>query len=261
MFRTTGTSHDAGASAPDGGTASPDATVVSFRPTLDLRWQIQLVGSIDTAVESDMFDIDLSAETAIQTLREQSRAIICDFSAGTLESWRDDARSIPAEAVGNPVADYPEENWLDFRDATVRQVMAARMDQAAARGCAGIRPESLDGVLSNTGFSLTRQDQIDYDRQIARMAHARGLSVGFTGGDAELAVALEPDFDWALALDCVSRGDCSEVRPFSATGKVVFLVAYGDASNAQSACAQAAGLGFDTIVKNRSLDAFVIGCR
>jgi hypothetical protein len=231
-----------------------------WQPRLGLHWQIQLVGTIDTAIEAEMFDIDVSATQEIQILRDRGRAIVCDFSAGTFESWRSDATSVPSEALGNPVADFPQERWLDIRNATVRQVMAARMDLAAASGCAGVRPESLDGVLSDTGFSITRQDQIEYDREIAAMAHARGLSIGFTGGDAELAAAVLTDFDWALALACVSRGDCSEVAPFTAAGKVVFLVEYGDASSATDACLQAAGLGFDTIVKNSSLDAFVVQC-
>jgi len=188
VFRSTSVSKPADS---DGGAVPElDANVGDWHPTLDLRWQIQLVGAVDTAVEADMFDIDLSASAAIQTLREQGRVVICDFSAGTLEKWRSDASSIPPEAIGNPVADYPEENWLDFRNPSVHRVMSARMDLAQASGCIGVRPESLDGTLSNTGFSLTRQDQIEYDRQIAAMAHARGLSIGLTGGDAEIATAL-----------------------------------------------------------------------
>ncbi len=240
-------------------TTPADASGI-WQPTQGMSWQIQLNGSVDTTLNVDLFDLDLSEGDAIRTLSGLGRVVVCDFSAGSYEDWRNDAAQFPAADLGNPLADYPTERWLDVRDPILLGLMAARMDQAAALGCRGVHPENLDAVLNDSGFPLTRQDQLDYDLSLASLAHARGLSVGFTGGDSELAQGVEPAFDWALSYGCVSAGDCSEVLPFTAAGKVVFLVEPGDASSVPTICPLASSLALNAIIKNPSLDAFRVPC-
>lgn len=44
-------------------------------------------------------------------------------SAGTYESWRPDASSFLPTDLGNALADWPGERWLNIRSANVRAIM------------------------------------------------------------------------------------------------------------------------------------------
>jgi hypothetical protein len=60
--------------------------------------------------------------------------------------------------------------------------MAARLDAIKAKGFDAVEPDCIDGYTNNTGFTLTAQDQLDYNKWIADQCHQRGLSVGLKGG-------------------------------------------------------------------------------
>lgn len=67
---------------------------------------------------------------------------------------------------------------MDTRDATVRNIMKARLDMASSKGCDGVDPDNMDGYTNDPGFPLTYATQLNYNRFIAAEAHARSLSVG-----------------------------------------------------------------------------------
>src|SRR3954447_24182668 len=86
------------------------------RPTTN-PWQLQLSGKVDTSVRAPVYDVD-GVETsgrAIRRLRRRRRRVICYSSAGAYESCRSDASRFPREGLGRPLADFPDERWLDIR--------------------------------------------------------------------------------------------------------------------------------------------------
>lgn len=233
-----------------------------WRPKPGTSWQWQISGAIDDRVAAAMYDVDLfdAPDAVLARLRARGTKIVCYFSAGTHEDWRADAGQLPAAVRGRPLADWPGERWLDIRSPAVRAQLLARLDRARARGCDGVEPDNVDGYANESGFPLTARDQLAFNRFIAREAHARGLSVGLKN-DLEQAAELEPDFDWALVEECMKYDECDRLGVFTAAGKAVFHVEYGDAASAATVCPDANARNFDTLIKRMSLDGFRIACR
>jgi hypothetical protein len=229
-------------------------------------WQWQLTGALDTSWDVDAYDIDLfdAPDAAIDALHADGRKVICYFSAGSWEDWRPDADAFDPAAVGLPLEGWPGERWLDVRSDAVRGVMAARLDLAAARGCDAVEPDNVDGYRNPSGFPLSREDQVDYNRFLADEAHARGLSVGLKNA-VGLVAELEPHFDWALNEECFFYDECVGLRPFLDAGKAVFHTEYVDERwqgpmKRDAVCGDPRVGGFSTLIKTWDLDAWGLVC-
>lgn len=236
----------------------------AWSPPPGTSWQWQLQGNLDRSYDVEMYDIDLfdTSPSTIQQLHNEGRVVICYFSAGSREDWRSDAGDFPSSAIGNPLGGWPGERWVDTRNSTVRNIMRARMDLAASKGCDGVEPDNVDGYTNNPGFSLTSTTQLDYNRFLAEEAHARGLSIGLKN-DVDQVRALEPWFDWALNEECLSYNECYQNQPFIDAGKAVFHVEYADAvfwmsTVANQRCGNAPD--HDTLIKTWDLDHDRIDC-
>jgi hypothetical protein len=251
---------DAAAHA-DLGQPSPDAGAVVWRPKPGTTWQWQLTGALDTTLDVQMYDLDLfeTPQATIDALHAAGRTVICYFSAGSHEDFRADAAAFPAAAIGRQLDGWPGEHWLDTRTEAVRAVMKQRLDRAASKKCDGVEPDNVDGYSNQSGFPLTAATQLDYNRFLAREAHARGLSVGLKN-DVEQVAALLGDFDWALNEECLQYDECDLLAPFITAGKAVFHVEYGAAALAQTVCPKTKALGFSTLIKKLDLDTFRIAC-
>jgi hypothetical protein len=167
-------------------------------------------------------------------------------------------------AIGDPLDGWPGERWIDHRDATIREVMQARLDLAATKGCDGVEPDNVDGYANQSGFDLSGSDQLDYNMFLATEAHARGLSIGLKN-DLEQVEDLLPHFDWALNEECQSWNECDMLDPFIDAGKAVFHVEYVDTPDEGPAaevevCPPALTKNFSTLVKTWDLDAWGIAC-
>ncbi len=239
-----------------------DQQVSIWSPSPGTSWQWQLTETIDTSIDASMYDIDLfeAPEKVIAELHVASRTVICYFSAGSREDWRPDADDFPAVAIGNKLDNWPGERWIDIRNQTVRDIMKSRLDLAAQKKCDGVEPDNVDGYTNDPGFDFTYSDQLDFNRFLAKEAHARGLSVGLKN-DLDQVNDLVGDFDWALNEECFSYGECDMLAPFIDAGKAVFQVEYGDESLAESICPKAESLDFDTLIKKLELDAWRVSCR
>lgn len=222
-------------------------------------WQWQLTGAIDTSVKADMFDIDLfdvSADT-IKTLQQKGSKVICYFSAGSYENWRPDAADFPASVLGKNNG-WAGEKWLDIRNITaLRPIMEARMDLAVEKGCDGVEPDNVDGYTNSTNFPLTGADQIKYNKFIAEIAHARGLSVGLKN-DVDQSTELEPYFDWNLNEQCFQYNECDTLKAFTDAGKAVFNTEYSLATS--QFCSKANSMNIMSMKKNLDLDASRTTC-
>jgi hypothetical protein len=231
------------------------------RPEPFASWQIQLTGNLDTTVDVRIYIADAGTSAAvIDDLHAAGRIVICYFSAGTQEPFRGDASRFPAATLGEPLASYPDERWIDVRDAVVRAIMQDRITAAAAAGCDGIEPSGLAAFAMTTGFDFTRADQVGYDRWLADAVHRAGLSIGFVENDAGLAGDLLASFDWTIVWNCLDMG-CPAAGPFVGARKAAFLVEYGDETRAAAVCPGARDLGLSAIIKrDGNLDAFRVGC-
>jgi hypothetical protein len=228
-----------------------------------LSWQWQLTGDIDTSVEADVFDIDLfdAGDEDIEALQERNVLLICYVSVGTSEEWRPDAGDFPGEVLGERYDEYPDERWLDVsRIDLLGPVVEARLDLCVARGFDAVEADNVDGWDNETGFDISRAEQLAFLRWISDAAHARGLAVGLKNVPGFIAEA-EPYFDFLVTEDCFADGWCEAAVAFVETGKPVFAAEYTNTDiDFEEACDEAAELGISMILKDRDLDAWREGC-
>jgi hypothetical protein len=233
------------------GRLCPAGTV--WAPAPQTTWQWQIDGTVDTSFDVQMYDIDLFGNTAatIATLHSKGRAVICYFST-QYEDWRSDASLFTSAVIGKNLDDWAGEKYVDIRSPVVRNIMTARLDIAVSKGCDGVEPDNVDGYQASSGFPLTANDQLDFNRFIAAQAHARGLSVGLKN-DLDQAAALQPSFDWALNEQCKQYGECGTLSTFINAGKAVFNAEYSGSGS--SVCPSMVSSKISSIIKNLDLDA------
>jgi hypothetical protein len=255
-------STEAAPDAEDAGDEDAAPTPV-WRPAPGTSWQWQLTDlPIDRSLDVQMYDIDLFdvPQATIDALHAEGRIVICYFSAGSYEEWREHADRFPSAALGNDLDGWAGERWLDVRNATVRTIMTDRLDLAVSKDCDGVEPDNVDGYTNDPGFDFDGSDQLAYNRFLAAEAHARGLSIGLKN-DLDQIGDLVDDFDWALNEECFSYDECGLLSPFIDAGKAVFQVEYGGAGLESTICPQASARDFDTLIKRWDLDAWRISCR
>jgi hypothetical protein len=231
-----------------------------WHPDLVTSWQWQLSGTTDHSVDVQMYDVDLFETSAaeVDQLNEGSRYAICYLDAGTWENWRPDASQFPASVRGRSNG-WPGERWLDIRRMGVlKPIIAARLDQCAVKGFDGVEFDNVDGYANRTGFPLTAADQLTYNVWLANQAHLRGLSAALKNDLGQVKTLL-PYFDYAVNEQCFQYKECSLLLPFIAAGKPVFEVEYE--LDPAKFCPKANALGFNSLRKNLSLDAYRVACR
>ena len=228
-----------------------------------LTWQWQLDEAVDTTVDAEVYDVDLYVDQAvIDELHARGVKVICYISVGSWEDWRHDAQQFPPEVLGKDYEGWPGERWLDIRRLDLLEpVMAARLRLCRDKGFDAVEPDNIDGYGNDTGFPITYDDQLRYNRWLASEAHALGLSIGLKN-DPEQAGDLVSDFDWALTEDCFDQGWCESMSPFLLAGKAVFVAEYTDTGvDFDRACAELPKSGFSLIMKDRDLTAWRDDCR
>ncbi len=217
---------DGTAATPPAPTPTPPASG-RWTPTLSDTWQWQLNGNVDTSYIVSVYDIDLfdTPQATIDALHAAGRKVVCYFSAGSGEDWRPDYAGFAAADLGAALAGWAGERWLDTRSASVRSVMAARLDLAASKRCDGVEPDNVDGYANASGLPLSAATQLDYNRWLATQAHARKLAVALKN-DLEQLADLQGDFDFAVNEECFALNECGAYASFIAIGKPVFNAEY-----------------------------------
>ena len=229
-------------------------------------WQWQLQGTLNTGYDVALYDIDLfdTSESQIAELQQQGRLVICYFPGGSYEDWRDDAADFPAAVLGNNLDGWEGERWLDIRADSVRDIMAARLRVAAAKGCDGVEPDNMDGYLNDPGFELTYDDQLSYNRFIAEAAHDADLLVGLKN-DLDQIEDLVTYFDFAVNEECWEYQECEMTLPFIEAGKAVFHAEYSDSlqdpETLSEFCDEVNSLGLSSLYLPLALDdSFRVSC-
>jgi len=199
-----------------------------WKPTPGLSWHWQLDGEINTKYDVDVYDVDLveTPQAVIDALHRRGVKVICYFSAGSWEEFRDDADDFPSRVLGAPLDEWPDERWLDVsRYELFAPVMRKRLDMAVMKGCDGVEPDNVDGYLHRNGFGFSYDDQLRYNKWLASEAHKRNLSVGLKN-DLEQVNDLVEVFDFAVNEQCFQYDECDLLLPFIHQGKAVFGVEY-----------------------------------
>jgi len=243
-----------------------------YRPAVGVSWQWQLLVDdehpLNTAYEAELYNLDLftTPATTIRRLQAAGRRVVCYFSAGTYESYVADRNQFAARDVGQVLADWPDERWLDIRSPAVQRTMIARLDLAASKGCDAVEPDNVQGYLEDTGFTLSAEDQLAYNRFIATEAHRRGLAVGLKNSLEQVAELVDY-FDFSINEQCFQYKECQPLLAFIEAGKLVLNVEYPDqhlvldAHWVATLCAAANARRFSTLILPVELDdRFRIAC-
>ena len=221
-------------------------------------WQWQTTGRLDTDAPVAVFLLDpvttTSAETAL--LRSRDRRLICQVSAGSYTGADPDADRFPASVRGRHSDGGVR--WVDVRQwETLKPIIADRLRLCLGKRFHAAALTGLDGYAHRSGFRLSYDDQIRFNRRVAELTRSIGLSPGMVG-NLEQAAALAPDFDFAVTEECARLGQCAKLLPFTEAGKPVLHVEYGRAP--ADFCVTGLGYGFSSMRKNRTLDAWRDPC-
>ena len=232
-----------------------------YKPDVNSSWQWQLQGTLNSSYDVEIYDIDLfdTNATTITDLKNSGKRVICYFSAGSYEDWRDDAGSFDEELLGNTLDGWAGERWLDISNGALAQIMKNRLDLAVLKGCDGVEPDNMDGYDNDSGFALSYDDQLAYNRFIANEAHKRELSIGLKN-DLNQINDLIAYYDFSVNEQCHVFSECDYLTPFIDTGKPVLNAEYAqeyvDNTNGErdSMCSDARNRQFKTLVLPLELD-------
>ncbi|KAH7007058.1 glycoside hydrolase superfamily [Ilyonectria destructans] len=259
-------------------TTKPKTTTprAMWKPSVGDTWQIVLQDPIKVNKKTlspnvkvwtlDMYDNDASTFKALQ---DAGKNVICYFSAGSWEDWRDDADQFNDSDLGNVMDGWEDERWLDTRSTNVRNIMKKRIAYAANKGCNALDPDNVDGYGNDTGMKLSKADSINYIKFLAKTAAAYNMSIGCKNS-AEIVSQVVGSVDFVTVEQCIEYNECDAYAPYIKAGKPVFHIEYPDSPNSMSTAATnkictsatkgSSTYGFTTIIKKLALDGWVKYC-
>lgn len=134
----------------------PNRTSI-WQPKVESSWQIVLKEPIDLDNEDDInpdvdiYDLDLfdNEDSTFATLQKAGKKVICYFSAGSWEDWRDDENDFKDADKGKVMDGWESEKWLNISSPNVRSIMKKRIALASGKGCDAIDPDNIDGFVSS----------------------------------------------------------------------------------------------------------------
>lgn len=166
----------------------------------------------------DALDIDgeFNSAATVATLHSRGQRVICYVDAGVYEDYRSDAWKFPPEVIGRPDGNWEGSWWLDIRRLDILlPIMEARVrDWCQAKGFDGVEFDEVDGWENTTGFPITYDDQLRYNRALADLAHAYNLAAIQKGDiiqSQDLVSWTRPD-GTVTGFDAVLNEQCAEFR-------------------------------------------------
>lgn len=201
----------------------------------------------------DLFDV---TKRFIDKVHNQSKKVICYFSAGTYENWRPDADNFSTSLLGNGLNYWPGERWLDIRSVEVVEIMKKRIEYAASKRCDAVDPDNVDGYQNPTGFELTYDDQLKFNKNIFEIAHEYKMATSLKN-DLEQVKDLVNYVDFAVNESCLQYNECNLLLPFLEANKSVFHIEYS--GNIKTICKKRPK-NFSTLKKEVSLSKKYLSC-
>jgi hypothetical protein len=148
--------------------------------------------------------------------------------------------------------------WLDVRRWEVLEpILADRLRLCRGKGFDGVAFAHVDGWAYRSGFPLTFDDGLEFNRRLAALAHSMSLSAGLVN-DLPQVAALQPEFDFAVNEECVRYRQCARLQPFVGAGKPVLHVEY--TGRTADFCTTSLGYGFASMRKDRTLGVWRQPC-
>ncbi len=223
-------------------------------------WYIQLQGKLNLNKKATLYYIDLfdNDKNTISKLHQKGKKVMCYFSAGSFENWREDKNKFPKSAIGKKLEGWDGENWLDIRDPRVLEIMKDRISLAAEKGCDGVEADNVNGYENDTGFDISYEDQLSYNKALARFAHKKGLFIALKN-DLDQIKDLVIHFDLAVNEECFTYNECEKLKPFIDFKKPVLEIEYDEKyikneTERKNLCKKANEMEFNTLILPLSLD-------
>jgi len=212
---------------------------------------------VDIRIKACVYDVD-GFETTRRTvalLHRRHVKVICYLDVGSWESYRPDRSEFPRSVIGRRYQGFPDERWLGVAHFhRFERPLKRRFTMCARKGFDAVEPDNLAGWEreNHTGFRITREDQLRFNRWVARQVHGRGMAVALKN-DGRQADRLIHAFDFAIVEQCFQYHECGYYRTFVNHGKAVFETEYEQ--KPRQYCKTARALGFSAIHKSYDLFA------
>ncbi len=238
----------------------------SNKQSIDLEdlWYIQLDGNIRNDITVDIYDLDLfdTPIKLINNLRNKGEIVICYFNAGVYEDWREDTDKFHPEDIGNPMDDWKGEYWLNINSENVKRIMIDRLQLAKEKGCDGVDPDNVNGYTQETGFNISYENQLEYNKFLAKEAHRLGLYVGLKN-DLKQISDLVNYFDFAVNEECHQYNECDFLNPFIRVNKSVINLEYdtkylNNPKELKKLCEDSHKRKFQTLIMSKSLNGYLV---
>jgi endo-alpha-1,4-polygalactosaminidase (GH114 family) len=228
-------------------------------------------------VRPTVFDIDLYANletgelntAAVAAIHAAGGHAVCYIDAGSIETYRPDYqrfvnfdRSCHGCLIGNPFSKiFNDENYANLNNDQGQRDFMLKMNRARVAKCrqAGFDAVEFDVVdswqtsASRSGWRISPDTQMIFNRALADIAHDFGMAVGLKN-DLDQVSELEPSFDFAINEQCFQYHECDSLDPFVQAGKAVFTVEYR--TEPAVFCPKAADTGFSSILKSPSFSLY-----
>lgn len=212
-----------------------------------------------STIDIDLFDNDAST---IADLKASNKQVICYFSAGSREDWRNDSSSFQSSDYGQDLQGWAGEKWVNIKSENVKNIMKQRIQWAAEKGCSAVDPDNVDGFVSlpdtlpprrlfltrhqqdnQDGFGYAQQDYADYVKFMAQEAASHNMAIGLKNA-IDLIPSVIDVVQFAVNEQCHEFGECGKYKPFTDANKAVFNIEYGG-----NKCDSPAGVKLSILIK------------
>jgi len=282
LTRGRGDGDDDGGDGDDGSGDLPESgpdRESAWQPGAGVSWQIVLLQPIkvesnvdDLKPDVEVYDLDLfdnDIET-FKTLQDGGKKVICYFSAGSWENFREDKDEFDEDDLGKELDGWPGERWLNLSSSSVRDIMKKRIKIAWQKGCDAIDPDNVDGYQNDNGLGLTADDSIDFMRFLSEEAKSYKMAIGLKNAGDIIPDVI--DFvDFSVNEQCIEYSECETFAAFIEADKPVFNIEYPEGAPRDIStkvkdeiCSQrgkARGTeDFSIVIKKMDLDGWVEYC-
>ncbi len=232
-------------------------------PEIGTTWNVQIMDAVDQTFDVGMYDIDLfdNDQSVVDLLHEQGTNVVCYVNVGAWEAWRPDAKRFPSSVIGKNYTGFTGEKWLDIRQIDViGPIILDRFDLCKQKGFDGIDADNVEAYRQDTGFEITYDDQIRFNKWLAEEAHKRGMSIGLKNNIGQ-ADELVENFEWAVNEQCHHFNECHFLKPFIEFSKPVFHIEYLESGQTTDRfCPDSLSNKFSGILKSMNLTSWYEPC-
>ncbi|ORX57831.1 hypothetical protein BCR36DRAFT_409294 [Piromyces finnis] len=208
--------------------------------------------------KADIVEIDIIHEDHLKEFHKLGKKVICYFSGGTAEDFRDDYKEYFKHEglVKNKYPEWDGERFVDVRKDSLKPIIKARMQKAINMGCDAIDVDNLDlyqarPVKNEWSNPLTKEEAITFATWVGNTAHSMGIAVGLKNC-FDIVDNVGKYFDFGISEDCARKSECQYYKNFIKTGKPVFAINYS-LSYAPKVCEFQKDMPFTNVFKDKML--------